>query len=290
MKLTEINIRDPFIVLDRGKYYMYGTCATECWRGKAHGLDAYVSDDLEDWSGPYLVFDPPKDFWSDRQYWAPEMHIYKGRYYIFVSFVSDTRLRGTQILSSDSPLGPFTVHSPEPITPPDWQCLDGTFYIDKKGKPYMVFCHEWSQIGDGTICAVELTEDLKYPAGEPFLLFAASEAEWICSVTDKEGDYVTDGPFMYRDDKGDLYMLWAGDAKIGYAQGIAKSDNGDIDGKWSQIGLLIDDFSGGHGMIFTTKEGVKKFTMHSPDKTPKERPYIFDLIEVDGNPKAVISK
>ena len=37
----------------------------------------------------------------------------------------------------------------EAVTPDGWQSLDGTLYVDRSGKPWMVFCHEWLQVGDG---------------------------------------------------------------------------------------------------------------------------------------------
>ena len=41
----EINIRDPFVLLDNGVYYLYGTRGATCW-GKASGFDVYFSGDL----------------------------------------------------------------------------------------------------------------------------------------------------------------------------------------------------------------------------------------------------
>lgn len=286
MKLTDINIRDPFVILEDGKYYMFGTRGNECW-GKGTGLDVYISDDLENWSGPTLAFDPPSDFWADRNFWAPEVHKYQNKFYMFVSFKSETKHRGTQVLISDNPEGPYRIHGKRPITPESWECLDGTFYLSKSGKPYMVFCHEWTQVGDGEICAIEMTSDLTSAVGDPMLLFKASDAEWIKSVTGKPGDYVTDGPFMHRSSGGDLFMLWSADDENGYVEALAKSSNGEIDGKWTQVCRLVKRFSGGHGMIFKTKDGSEKLIMHSPDISLKERPFIFNLTEENGIPKVI---
>ena len=55
MKLNEINIRDPFVLLHENKYYMYGTRGSECWRDISTGLDVYVSDDLENWTEIKLI-------------------------------------------------------------------------------------------------------------------------------------------------------------------------------------------------------------------------------------------
>lgn len=278
MKLQDIHIRDPFILLEGGRYYLYGSRGNEAW-GKATGLDVYESDDLVSWSGPSVVFTPPEGFWADMHFWAPEVHQYHGKFYMFVSFKSETACRGTQILVADTPKGPFTLHSDGPVTPRDWECLDGTLYIDRDGKPYMVFCHEWLQVKDGEMCAVRLSDDLKQAVGEPFLLFRASEPDW--ALKDKT-EFVTDGPWMYRTASGKLLMLWSSSAANGYVEAIAYSDNGDVTGRWQHQKQLLFDQDGGHGMIFTSKEGKLFFILHNPNNSPMERPVILPLEERDG--------
>ena len=169
---SEINIRDPFVLLDGDTYYLYGTRGATCW-GPATGFDVYASSDLRDWDGPFPCFENDGTFWADRNYWAPEVHIWQGKYYMFASFKSETRRRGTAILRADSPMGPFVPWSDGPVTPTEWECLDGTFYVDHKGNPWIVYCHEWIQAGDGEIRAARLAYDLKRTEGEPVLLFRA---------------------------------------------------------------------------------------------------------------------
>lgn len=55
---------------------------------------------------------------------------------------------------------PFVPLSDGPVTPADWECLDGTLYVAADGTPYLVFCHEWLQVKDGEMCAMPLTPDL----------------------------------------------------------------------------------------------------------------------------------
>jgi hypothetical protein len=50
---------------------------------------------------PYVL--PLPDFWSNTQFWAPECHPWKGRYYLFASFAKDERQRSIQILVADRP-------------------------------------------------------------------------------------------------------------------------------------------------------------------------------------------
>ncbi|MBQ8653793.1 MAG: family 43 glycosylhydrolase [Clostridia bacterium] len=273
MKRTDINIRDPYVLVHDGKYYLYGTRGATCW-GPATGFDVYVSEDMENWSDPIVCFENDGTFWADRNYWAPEVHVYQGKFYMFASFKNPDVRRGTAILKADTPLGPFVPHSDGCITPPDWECLDGTFYVSKTGTPYMVFCHEWVQAGDGEVCAVQLTADLSAPAGEPKLLFHASDAAW-CQVKHHSSGVsgcVTDGPFMWRTSDGSLLCLWASFSEGGYTEAVARSSNGEIDGVFTQIDpLFMDD--GGHGMIFRALDGQLYLTLHSPNAHLEERPF-----------------
>lgn len=272
LRTDQINIRDPFVLVHNGMYYLYGTRGETCW-GPADGFDVYTGRDLVSWEGPFVCFRNDGSFWADRNYWAPEVHFRQGYFYMFASFKSESRRRGTAILRSASPLGPFEPWSEGPVTPEDWECLDGTFYVSPDGTPYMVFCHEWVQAGDGEIHAMPLTEDLRAPAGKPFLLFRASDAPWSRKVHHSSGidGTVTDGPFLWRKEDGTLLCLWSGFSEKGYAQGLAVSDNGDIDGHFTQLAPLFPE-DGGHGMLFRSMQGGLFLALHSPNKHLLERP------------------
>lgn len=282
MKKEDINIRDPFVLRAGDTYYMYGTRGDRCW-GEDDGLDCYHSKDLEEWVGPVEVFHRPEGFWADRNYWAPECHFYRGSYYIFASFKSPEKRRGTQILKADHPLGPFQVHSKAPVTPQDWECLDGTLYVSPEGIPHIVFCHEWTQIKNGTVCARQLSMDLSRPEGDAFELFRASDAPWIYPPVSEaslaEQNYVTDGPFMYRCQSGELLILWSSFGKEGYTEAIARSVSGKITGPWSQDSQLLFEKDGGHGMLFESGEGKKYLVLHSPNEHLLERPVFYEIRE-----------
>lgn len=273
IKREDINIRDPFVLVDNDTYYLYGSRGETVW-GIADGFDVYVSKDLKNFEGPYEVFHKPDDFWADRHYWAPEIHKYNGDYYMFASFKAENKCRGTQILKAESPLGPFEVYSDGVVTPRDWECLDGTLYIDKNDTPYIVFCHEWTQVIDGEVCYMELSKDLKRTLGEPKIMFKGSSPSWTLK---NEKQYVTDGPFLYRTIEGDLLLIWSGFSKNGYVQAIARSDNGDITGNWSQDRELLFPDNGGHGMIFKDLFGNLMLTLHTPNKNPLERPTFIPI-------------
>ena len=147
----------------------------------------------------------------------------------------------------------------------------------------MVFCHEWVQVTDGEICAIELTDDLKAPAGDPKLLFHASEAKWCKEYRGSRGEhgYVTDGPFMWRTADGTLLCLWASMSEGGYTQALATSDNGDIDGGFIQTDTLYTQ-DGGHGMVFTALDGQMYLTLHCPNSLNNERPIFLPIAERGG--------
>ncbi|ULL14945.1 glycoside hydrolase [Paenibacillus sp. H1-7] len=285
----EIQIRDPYVVPVEAeqKYYLFGSTDANIW-GKGTGFDVYVGSDLEQWDGPFPVFRPEESFYAEDNFWAPEVYAYQGRYYMFATFRRKANGKlGTAVLTSDSLLGPFQPHSEGPVTPYEWNCLDGTLHIDESGKPWMVFCHEWKDISDGEICAARLQEDLSALQGEPITLFRASEASWATPLPLSEKiksltNYVTDGPFLHRTAEGGLIMLWASFVHGSYALGVAKSVSGHVEGPWIQEVEPLFQSDGGHGMIFRTFDGRLMLTIHTPNRTPDERPIFLELAFVDG--------
>ena len=277
LKREEIRIRDPFILTDteNGCYYMYGTTGLLPSSYSTNRiLKVYKSRDLENFDDGTVIFDGEKiNFWATDCYWAPEVHKYNGKYYLFVSFKSDGACRATQILVCDTPDGEFKPISESPVTPSDWECLDGTFY-EEDGVPYIVFCHEWVQIKNGEIWAMPLTADLAKPAGEPFILFKASENPFVAEIRGEgSGNYVTDGPFMYKEN-GQLKMIWSSFADGRYQVFVAESDGG-IRDKWTHKKGNFD-FDGGHAMIFNDLEGKRMISLHSPNRKNFERAAFYE--------------
>lgn len=282
LKNIDIHIRDPFVlpIEAEQQYYLYGTTGAEAWTKSAQGIDYYTSTDLQNWEGPFPAFRPPAGFWADRNFWAPEGHAYRGRYYMFVSFKAEGVCRGTQILAADSPRGPFLPISDGPATPRDWECLDGTLFVDADDQAWIIFCHEWVQVGDGEVRALRLSADLTSTIGEPELLFSASEAPWAQEIDSKgRKGYVTDGPWMHRLANGDLLMLWSSFGEGGYTVGVAKSDLGNVLGSWQQQPKPLYAGDGGHCMVFRTFDEQLFLAYHRPNPSPDERPYFVPLQE-----------
>lgn len=274
LKRESIRIRDPFILTDAdtGCYYMYGT--TDLRQGSIYTgntFSVYKSRDLKSFSLPKVVVSPPEGFWGERDFWAPEVHKWRGKYYLFGSCIGDGYHRGTHIFVCDTPDGTFVPVAAEPATPKEWECLDGTFYVED-GVPYMVFCHEWVQVGDGEIWAVPLLDDLSAPAGEPFFLFRATDESAVSAVKSENGAYITDGPFLYKEN-GKLRLIWSSFCGKRYMVLEAESDS--IHGKWTHLGSRFD-FDGGHAMLFRRLDGVRMISLHSPNTKDMERPLFLE--------------
>lgn len=301
-QLQDIYIRDPFIlpVEETGTYYLYrpssytfGAEAPADARGKTvGGVEAFKSKDLKTWEGPIRVFNVPADNWITGYVWAPEVHQYKGEYYLFATLNSDIHwkkspkgwgqytYRGTQIFHSKSPEGPFEPFELVPHTPMDWMCLDGTLYVED-GVPYMVYCHEWIQTEDGSMVLQRLKDDLSAPDGQRQTLFHASAAPWSTGNKDDEPlpvSYVTDGCFLYKTCTGKLLMIWSSFMNGEYALGIAESTSGKVRGPWRQNDTPLFSRDGGHGMIFRSFEGQLYLILHSPNgPAGLERAHLYPL-------------
>lgn len=297
LKTSDIQIRDPFIMADKnaGLYYMYAAAKApyEISKGRA-GVIVYKSKDLLYWTEPELVFVVPKDTWADPQHgiWAPEVHSYNGMYYLFCTLTSkkkldrpegrpENRLRGTQIFVSESPFGNFvpTAHS-GPTTPGDWMALDGTLYVED-GKPYMVFCHEWTQVEDGTFEIVQLDEKLTTAIGKPKTIFRASDVPWTRSGVNYKGTLfagrVTDGPWFYKTKHGALLTLWSSFDETGYCLSYAVSLSGKLNGPWEHPEKPLLKNGHGHGCMFYRFDGQLMLACHSPNNTPLARATFYEI-------------
>ena len=277
--VRDVHISDPFILADERtrRYYTYVQFVDSRRFPDVPAGPGYFyvleSPDLVHWSKPQVCFEKG-GFWADKDYWAPECHLWRGRYYLISSFRAEGAYRRCQCLVSDSPKGPFYPVSEKPLTPEGWHCLDGTLYVDRKGAPWLVFCHEWLQVQDGQICALPLSQDLGRAVGDPIILFRASDGPW----TGNSG--VTDGPFLRRLPGGRLLMLWSSFTPDGsYAIATAFSQSGEIQGPWKQSKAPLYALDGGHAMLFTAFSGQLMMACHCPNDHSRKRILLFEMEE-----------
>lgn len=291
MKRQDVKMRDPYVLVSGGHYYLYGTRSATCW-GPADGFDCYVSKDLENWEGPIEVFHRPEGFWADRNYWAPECYELDGVFYLIATLAGEGIKKGVHVLKANSPTGPFTYS--HRLTPEEWTCIDGSLYFPGEGNPWLLYSHSFEDDGCRDMCAQELKRDLSAPIGAPRTIFQVSEAPWAVPVPfakeefGMDGDiYFSDGPFVVPLSNGALALTWSSWGQRGYAVGVAVSDSGRITGPWRQQTETLFPGGGGHGMVFTALDGKRYYTLHVSDEKYQESPEFFEIMEQNGTLKLV---
>ena len=296
--LDSIRLSDPFILADHNTsmYYMTGT-----------GGMLWKSKDLKYWDGPFNVAKTDSNSWMGPKpmIWAAEIHPFKNKYYYFATFTNravkiDTvrgnviERRGCHVLVSDKPDGPYVPMKDSIYLPAGKPTLDGTFWIDKDGKPYMVYCYEWLQNWNGTVEKIELKPDLSGTIGEGKVLFRASDSPWS-REKDKNGEdrpnKVTDGPYLFKTATGRLGMIWTSWIYDVYTQGVAYSKSGTLNGPWIQGKDPVTPPDYGHGMLFLTLNGKLLMAIHSHKNLNGRYIRVPHLFEADlSGDKLVVGK
>lgn len=288
VKLADERLRDSCVWVDEATQTYYLVSAGRRGPNSRRTVVQYTSKDLQTWNGSRVIFEIPENFWTLRGIWAPELHKYRDKFYLFLTFDSDQKFpeqwrdwlprvkRGSQVLVAEKVDGPFQPFDATRSTlPPDMMTLDGTFWVED-GVPYMVFCHEWVQIKDGTVEYVQLTPDLSATVGEPKRLFNGSDAPWV-KKSDQYGCIVTDGPWLYRTKTGKLVMLWTSGGATGYTTGLAISETGKLAGPWKHQAAPVFGADGGHAMLFKRLDGQLMMILHQPNRVPDERAVIMEM-------------
>ncbi len=287
LPLDSIILSDPCILADSATmtYYMTGT-----------GGKMWKSRDLKTWSGPFDVVETDTLSWMGKQpmIWAAELHRHNGKYYYFATFTNQKTIlgeyrgnklerRASHVLVADRAEGPYRPMDDETYLPADKLTLDGTFWVDADGKPYMVYCWEWLQNWDGTIEKIELKPDLSGSVGEGEILFRASDSPWSREVVDGKvrPNRVTDGPWLFRTQTGRLGMLWTSWIDNVYTQGVAYSESGTLDGPWIQQDEPVTPPDFGHSMLFRTFDGRLIMSVHSHKSVDGRYLRVPHLFEVD---------
>lgn len=282
IKTEDLPFRDICVLADpvTQTYYMIGFLKSA---GSAQEIAMYQSKDLENWGGYTTVM------YNDGLYdqnWAPEIHMYKNEYYIIASLQGraiNGDLRGCYFLKCDKANGVYQMHS-DRITPAEWQCLDGTLYVED-GIPYMIYCREWVRIvgGNGEMYAVRLKDDLSgvYPGAEHVKLFSARDHK-------ASDDGVTDACYMYKATNGDLVMFWSKYVDGKYSIITSRSKSGSLFGEWTHDTTPLFKDDGGHPMVFTDFNGKLRIAFHeNSGNKGYERPVVYYLEDDNGSLRIV---
>lgn len=133
---------DPCIVEYLGEYFLYSTQSTL-------GYNVYRSHDLISWSGPHQVYSAPSPVgnpWNKHNYWAPDVKLIDGKFYLYYTAGNGTISEGTDLLNqrigvavAESPMGPFTDLTPQSPLIPDRSCIDAFVFEDRNGDLFILY-------------------------------------------------------------------------------------------------------------------------------------------------------
>ena len=252
---------DPFIHLENGTYYLYFSS------GDKVGLTVYTSTDLKEWLPDQgrdkygRAYVNGNGFGTNR-FWAPEMHKYKGKYYLFHSAEEKVTVD-----VGDSPLGPFKNPEKKPFFPEG--NIDNSFFLDDDGTPYMLYAHFYAG-NEVWIC--ELEKDLMHAKPETQRKLIRAEEDWEMNRTDPRFSKwsIAEGPCLIK--KNGLYWLTYSSHHVvddNYNVCLATATN--VKGPYVKQGkgpILAPRGKykcTGHHSLFKDKSGKWKIVFHSRD-------------------------
>ena len=284
---TPIHMGDPFVLQHGGRYYLFGTNASN------EGFKCWESTDLVHWTPKGWAYQETDDSWAKSHYWAPEVKEYRGKFYMTYSAMpkkADTPRLLIALAVSDKPEGPYKdLHAP-------WfdfgySAIDGHIFVDDDGKPYLYFSRNGVQDGYsfGIIYGVALADDLSKPVGEAVKLMEADQPWEKVRYAENR---CNEGAFVLKH-KGRYYMTYSANHTgfphygIGYATADkplgpwVKAEENPIAATNLDIGV-----SGpGHSSITRSPDGKELFIVYHSHADPKkpsgERVVNIDRLEFD---------
>lgn len=251
---SQVPLADPYILLDGGKYYAYGT-------HDASGIRCYSSDDLRSWTDMGQALNKANTT-ETQWFWAPEVYHVGNKYIMYYS--ANEHLYAA---TATSPTGPFKQvgsYQMESLIGNE-KCIDSHVFFDEDSTAYIFFV----RFTDGNcIWQAKLDKDFITPVkGTMRKCFAASQSWELIQGR------VNEGPNVIKYNKR-YYLTYSGNdyRSQDYAVGYATTTN-IASGTWAKyasnpILRRWDDLVGtGHHSMFYDKEGILRIAFHTHNST-----------------------
>lgn len=259
---------DPFIFEDGGKFYLYVT--------GLQGVEAYASDSLFGcWEYKGVV----TDFREGRDFWAPSVIRYEGKYYMYVSCEKENRFQFMHVAVADNPLGPFANEKQL------YNCfsIDSHVVQTEAGLFLLLAWNRYEGERPGTRVFIDKLLDPWTPMGDPVekIVPTFDEEFFTPQCTPEKKWHTVEGPFWFAED-GWQYIMYSGGCymddtyHIGYA--AAKTEEADLtkveftkhtrDGSFDPV-LIKNDIEEGTGHHSVIKlDGQYYAIYHGRDNIP----------------------
>ena len=266
VKVSQLALADPYILLDGGTYYAYGTHSPR-------GIEVYSSPDLKVWHYCGLAYDK-RDGDGRHHFWAPEVYKVEGPFYMY--YTADERL---YVARSSSPLGPFRQISCGPLLREG--SIDASLFVDDDGTPYLTFVRFG---GGNSVWLAELNDDLcSLKKGTLRHCLSQSQA-W-----EKDDKFphirVNEGPFLIKH-AGKYYLTYSANdfRSQRYGVGVAIADS--LTAEWHKVDYnpVLQGIKGlvgtGHHSFFRTKRGRLMMAFHTHQSTSQVHPRLTYFVPV----------
>gem|GEM_PF-180279 len=212
--VIHVGSADPHVLkASDGRYYMYNT----------FGFAVYSSENLVDWRYEGSVM--PVGSWGVRDFWAPEVVEFDGRFYLFYSAERPEGGKRIGVAVGEGPTGPFHDLG-RPLFDPGFPVIDAHVFMDDDGRAYLYFAQDQVPQGAGRfesrLYGVELAPDLLSVVGEPVEL-TRPEQPWELR---SGGRAWNEAPFVIKR-HGVYYLMYSANCFCGadYSVGYATSDH-----------------------------------------------------------------
>ncbi|MBC7475067.1 MAG: family 43 glycosylhydrolase [Candidatus Sericytochromatia bacterium] len=238
-----------------GKYY-YSVATSSEW---APVFPIMKSKNMVDWKNVGSVF-PKRPKWAVGNFWAPEISMYKNKFYIYYVGRKKNGPLSISVATSDKPDGKYTDH--EPLVGQSVGSIDPMPIADDKGQRYLIWKEDANSKNLPTpIWIQKMAEDGLKLIDKPQEILR-NDKTWEANLI--EAPYV-----MKKNDY--YYMFYSGNACCGnecnYAMGVARSKT--LTGKWEKYAnnpiLKSNEFwkCPGHGSIFNDGKGKDFLIYHA---------------------------
>lgn len=262
-----IPLADPYILVDEGMYFAYGT------QSASVGYYVWKSHDLVNWEmHPELVLHK-NNVIGESGFWAPEVYCMDNKYYMY--YCANNR---PAVALSKSPLGPFIQQHQEWLTT-KWGGIDCCIYTEGD-KSYFYFVDEYEK---NRICVLRLKSDKTSVDEQSYTLCIEPSQAW-------ELDNVNEGPTIVKIGKKYI-MTYSGRGYFdpGYGVGVAVAD--DPMGPWEKYegnpvmqypvykGAVLQGT--GHNSLFKDLDGNWRMVFHAHSAKGIEGGRYMYIVSVD---------
>jgi len=221
----DLFIADPFVMENKGTYYLYGTDDIDSTKG----IPVYTSTDMKEWKYEGLAFEKTKDTWCQVNFWGPEVAKVGDEFFMYLNASPNPMPQPPYnmhlcIAKSCSPLGPFAEYkTPFYSAEKGDDAIDQNIFIDDDGQAYLYITYVNAKEHQNEIRVVKLKDGLEDFDGKPVIAIIPTQA-WESRPW--ENHTVTEGAAVIKHN-GYYYLTYTGNHFLDthYAIGYAVSRN-----------------------------------------------------------------